>query len=46
VILEPDLGTPIGCCDVRPDAKLFRGEIGLSIGEGLARPRDRFARDR
>jgi RimJ/RimL family protein N-acetyltransferase len=34
VILDPDEGSPIGCCDVRPDAELFRGEIGLWIGEG------------
>jgi RimJ/RimL family protein N-acetyltransferase len=33
VIVEPDRGRPIGCADVRVDSELFRGEIGLFIGE-------------
>jgi RimJ/RimL family protein N-acetyltransferase len=33
VITEPEGAAPVGACDVRPDERLFRGSIGLWIGE-------------
>lgn len=32
VIEPPELGKPIGCCDVRPYEEAFRGDVGLWIG--------------
>jgi RimJ/RimL family protein N-acetyltransferase len=32
VIEPPELGRPVGCCDVRTDADRFRGDVGLWIG--------------
>lgn len=32
VIEPPELGRPVGCCDLRCDADRFRGDAGLWIG--------------
>jgi RimJ/RimL family protein N-acetyltransferase len=32
VIEPPELATPVGCCNVRPDTQRFRGDLGLWIG--------------